>query len=132
MAGEEAGAVSEPVCVTGLCYRFVITVKEDGTVKVRLVAKDLTCKRFVDTSESYAGVPSLKAFRLILAARAGYHLSSANLITSYLQTDDFDDGEYTVLKFWHPIKEQWIYVQSRGYIYGYIPAGAVWQQTYKE
>ena len=38
--------------------RFVITVKDDGTVKVRLVAKDLKCKRFVDTSEleSYAGV----------------------------------------------------------------------------
>ena len=127
MAEEEACAVSELQQLHALGCRFVVTVKEDGTVKVRLVAKDLKCKRFVDTSESYAGVPSLKAFRLILAARAGYHLSSADLITSYLQADDFADGEYIVLKYWHPIKEEWVYVKSRGYIYGCIPAGAAWQ-----
>ena len=132
MTEEEAGAISELQQLHALGCRFVVTVKEDGTVKVRLVAKDLKCKRFVDTSESYAGVPSLKAFRLILAARAGYHLSSADLITSYLQADDFADGEYIVLKFWHPIKEEWVYVKSRGYIYGCIPAGAAWQQTYRE
>ena len=136
MADEEAGAVSELEQLHALGCRFVITVKEGGTVKVRLVAnvntKDLKCKRFVDTSGNYAGVPSLKAFRLILAARAGYHLSSADLITSYLQADDFADGEYIVLKFRHPIKEKWICVKSRGYIYGCIPAGAAWQQTYRE
>ena len=77
-------------------------------------------------------MPSLKAFRLILAARAGYHLSLADLITNCLQADDFADGEYIVLKFWHPIKEEWIYGKSRGYIYGCIPTGAAWQQTYKE
>ena len=132
MTEEEAGAISELQQLHALGCRFVITVKEDGTVKVRLAAKDLKCKRFDDTSEIYAGVPSLKAFRLILAARAGYHLSSADLIASYLQADDFADGEYTVLKFWHPIKEEWIYVKSRGYIHGCIPTGAAWQQTYRE
>ena len=132
MTEQQAGVVSELEQLHALGCRFVITVKDDGSVKVRLVAKDLKCKRYVDTSESYAGVPSLKAFRLILAARAGYHLSSADLITSYLQADDFADGKYIVLKFWHPIKEQWIYVKSRGYIYGCIPAGACWQQTYRE
>ena len=62
----------------------------------------------------------------VLSARAGYHLSSADLhaglITSYLQADDFADSGYIVLKFWHPFKEGWIYVKSRGYIYGCMAA----------
>ena len=77
----------------------------DGTVKVRPVDKDLRCKRFVDTSESCAGVPSLKSFCLILAAQVGYHLSSTDLITSYLQANDFADGEYVVLNFWGCVEQ---------------------------
>ena len=115
-----------------LACRLVITEKDDGAIKVRLVAKDLKCKRFVDTADSYAGVPAIKVVRMILAARAGDRISSADLITSYLQADDFEEGESLLLKFWHPLLKKWIYKWSRGWIYGCITAGAAWQKTYRE
>ena len=67
-----------------LACRLVITEKDDGAIKVRLVAKDLKCKRFVDTTDSYAGVSAIKVVRKNLAARAGDCISSVDLITSYL------------------------------------------------
>jgi hypothetical protein len=71
--------------------------------------KTLTHKSFVEIADSYAGVPAIKVVRMILAARAGDRISSADLITSYLQADDFDDGESLLLKFWHPLLKKWIY-----------------------
>jgi hypothetical protein len=115
-----------------LACRLVITEKDDGAIKVRLVAKDLKCKRFVDTADSYAGVPAIKVVRMILAARAGDRISSTDLITSYLQANDFEEGESLLLKFWHPLLKNWIYKWSRGWIYGCITAGAAWQKTYRE
>ena len=40
----------------------------DWSMIARLVAKDLKCKRWCDLAESYATVPSLKAFTLLMAA----------------------------------------------------------------
>ena len=125
-------AITEDDMRNALACRLVITEKEDGSMKVRLVAKDLKCKRFVDTADSYAGVPSIKVVRMLLAARAGDLISSADLITSYLQADDFDSGESLLLKFWNPLLKEWVYKWSRGYIYGCITAGAAWQKTYRE
>ena len=58
MTEEEACAVNELQQLHALGCQFVITVKEDGTVKVRLVDKELKCKFCVDEPESHAGVPS--------------------------------------------------------------------------
>ena len=128
--------ISEDEKKQALAARFVWTVKDpdsaDWKVKCRLVAKDLKCKRFVDTSESYAGVPSLKAFRLLLASMGHTHVSSADLITAYLQANGFKVGETLVIKFFHPIEKRWIYKRLSGFIYGCITAGAAWQVTFRE
>ena len=124
--------ITEDDMLNALACRLVITEKEDGSMKVRLVAKDLKCKRFVDTADSYAGVPAIKVVRMLLAARAGDLVSSADLVTSYLQADNFDNGESLLLKFWNPLLKEWVYKWSRGYIYGCITAGAAWQKTYRE
>lgn len=119
-----------------LACRIVVTLKhpesDDWSIKCRLVAKDLKCKRKVDPVESYAGVPSLKAFRMLLAACGHKRISTADLVTAYLQQDDFDEGKKLLIKFWHPVKQEWVYVYIRGWIYGCIPAGAGWKKTFKE
>ena len=43
-----------------LACRLRITEKDDGAIKVRLVANDLKCKCFLDTADSYVGVPTIK------------------------------------------------------------------------
>jgi hypothetical protein len=68
--------------------RFVLTLKDadkmEWSMKARLVGKDLKAKRYYDPTDSYAPVPPLKLFRMLIASAGGKRVSSADLITSYL------------------------------------------------
>ena len=59
-----------------------------GTLKARLVAKDLKSKRKLPEEETFAGVPGMEAWRLIIAAydHKKHHISSTDFDTAYLQT----------------------------------------------
>ena len=57
----------------------------DWCFKARLVGKDLTRLRYCDPEDSYAPVPCQKLFKLLIAAAAGKEVSSADLVTAYLQ-----------------------------------------------
>ena len=51
--------------------RIVCTQKRDGSMKARLVLKDLKVKRKLPDIKTYAAVPSHSAMRLLIAAADG-------------------------------------------------------------
>ena len=116
--------------------RIVWTVKDadklEWSMKARLVAKDLKCRRWCDPVDSYASVPSLKTFRLLMAASGGKRISTADLICAYLQANKFRTGEFFWLKFWNPIKGCWVFQKLSGYIYGCQEGGQSWAATFRE
>ena len=117
--------------------RFVLTVKNaemmDWCFKARLVGKDLKRLRYCDPEDSYAPVPCQKLFRLLIAAAAGKKVSSADLVTAYLQAKGFENADdFIWIKFWHPIYGIWMYKKLSGYIYGCIEAGQVWSRTFAD
>ena len=101
-------------------------------MKARLVAKDLKCKRWCDPAESYAAVPSLKAFRLLMAASGTKFVSTCDLVTAYLQQDKFKDGKCIWLKFYNPITKQVEYKKLSKFIYGCQEAGQKWSDCFRE
>ena len=122
---------------TALEARFVLTVKDAETLdwmfKARLVGKDLKRLRFCDPEDSYAPVPCSKLFRLLMAAAAEKRVSSADLVTAYLQAKGFvNASDFIWIRFWHPIYGIWIYKKLSGYIYGCIEAGQVWGRTFAD
>ena len=117
--------------------RFVLTLKDadkmDWSMKARLVGKDIKAKRYVDPTDSYAPVPPLKLFRMLIAAAGGKRISSADLITAYLQAHGFlNEADFIWIKFWHPIYGIWLYKKISGYIYGCIEAGQIWGRTFAD
>ena len=122
---------------TALEARFVLTVKDAETLdwkfKARLVGKDLKRLRFCDPEDSYAPVPCSKLFRLLMAGAGGKRVSSADLVTAYLQAKGFvNASDFIWIRFWHPIYGIWIYKKLSGYIYGCIEAGQVWGRTFAD
>ena len=115
--------------------RMVLTIKDADSfnwfMKARLVAKDIKSKRWCDPAESYAAVPSLKAFRLLMAASGSKHVSTADLITAYLQQDKFKDGKWIWLKFTNPITKQVEYRKLSKFIYGCQEAGQKWSDCFR-
>ena len=117
--------------------RFVLTVKNaemmDWCFKARLVGKDLKRLRYCDPEDSYAPVPCQKLFRLLIAAAAGKRVSSADLVTAYLQAKGFVNADdFIWIKFWHPIYGIWMYKKLSGYIYGCIEPGHVWGRIFAD
>ena len=116
--------------------RIVWTVKDadtlDWSMKARLVAKDLKCRRWCDPVDSYASVPSLKVFRLLMASSGGKRISTADLICAYLQANKFGAGQFFWLKFWNPIEGCWVFKKLSGYIYGCQEGGQSWATTFRE
>ena len=115
--------------------RMVLTIKDADSfnwfMKARLVAKDLKCKRWCDPAESYAAVPSLKAFRLLMAASGTKFVSTCDLVTAYLQQDKFKDGKCIWLKFYNPITKQVEYRKLSKFIYGCQEAGQKWSDCFR-
>ena len=117
--------------------RFVLRLKDadkmEWSMKARLVGKDLKAKRYCDPTDSYAPVPPLKLFRMLIASAGGKRVSSADLITAYLQANGFmSEDEFIWIKFWHPIYGIWMYKKISGYIYGCIEAGQIWGRTFAD
>ena len=98
-----------------------------GTLKARLVAKDLKVKRKLPEEETYAGVPGQEAWRLIIASyeHGKHRISSTDFDTAYLQTPE--NGKLILIKRRCPINGRWIYELCTGVIYGMQTGGCEWK-----
>jgi hypothetical protein len=123
---------------TALELRFAITRKRvtpeqaaqgitKGTLKARLVAKDLKSKRKLPEEQTFAGVPGMEAWRLIIASyeHGKHHISTTDFDTAYLQTPP--NGKVLLTKRRCPITGKWIYENCHGVIYGMQDGGCEWK-----
>ena len=80
--------------------RVVCTYKRDMTAKARLVMKDLKARRKLDPIQTYAAVPPLYGIRLMLALtnQPRYIKSTCDLVTAYLQQEEWDQGSWMLIK----------------------------------
>ena len=110
--------------------RIVCTQKRDGTMKARLVLKDLKTKRKLPDIQTYAAVPSHSAMRLLIAAADGSVniVSTTDFKVAYLQSPNRADPTTWVLcKYRCPTTGEWKYVWLMGEIYGGQEAGLCWK-----
>ena len=106
---------------TAMECRIVCTQKRDGSMKARLVLKDLKVKRKLPDIKTYAAVPSHSAMRLLIAAADGSNhvVSTTDYKVAYLQSPNRTDPTTWVLcKYRCPDTDEWVYVWLMGEIYG--------------
>lgn len=103
--------------------------KVNGRLKARLVAKDLKCIHQMPEEQTYAPVPELMAFRLLMAAfdSSEDRISTTDFDTAYLQVPP--DGTKMRGKYRDPWTGEWIYVMILGIVYGLQIGGAKWLET---
>ena len=110
--------------------RIVCTQKRDGTMKARLVLKDLKVKRKLPDTQTYAAVPSHSAMRLLIAAADGSTnvVSTTDYKVAYLQSPNrADPTTWLLVKYKEPQSGEWIYLWLMGDIYGGQTAGLTWK-----
>ena len=92
--------------------RVVCTYKRDMTAKARLVMKDLKARRKLDPIQTYAAVPPLYGIRLMLALtnQPRYIKSTCDLVTAYLQQEEWDKGSWMLIKWRDPFSNEWVYM----------------------
>jgi len=106
-----------------------IETETAGTLKARLVAKDLKAINKLPEEETFAGVPELQAVRLVLASTniKKQLLSTTDFDTAYLQTPEDKRDKWIVCKRWCPYTHAWIYEYCTGNIYGKQVGAKVWK-----
>ena len=111
--------------------RVVCTYKRDMTAKARLVMKDLKARRKLDPIQTYAAVPPLYGIRLMLALtnQPRYIKSTCDLVTAYLQQEEWDQGSWMLIKWRDPFTNEWTYAWLRGETYGLQTAGSGWKKS---
>ena len=110
--------------------RILCTMKRDGTMKARLVLKDLKAKRKLPDIQTYAAVPSHTAMRLLIAAADGAVniVSTTDYKVAYLQSPNrADPTTWLLVKYKDPKSGEWIYLWLMGDIYGGQTAGLTWK-----
>jgi len=97
-----------------------------GKLKARLVAKDLKCIHKLPEEQTYAPVPELSAFRLLMAAFDAEidRVSTTDFDTAYLQVPNSDTKLLGKIKC--PWTGEWIYVDIMGVVYGMQIGGQKW------
>ena len=100
-----------------------------GTLKGRLVAKDLKAINKLPAALTFAGVPELAAVRLILAATDAkkHRVSTTDFDTAYLQTPEDDRKDWILTKRMCPYLNKWVYEMCTGNIYGKQVGAKVWK-----
>ena len=77
-----------------------------GVFKARLVCKDLKCWHRMAPEETYAPVPGLLAFRLLMAAyrcnASMSRISTTDFSQAFLQADEYADGQRRLMKYRDP------------------------------
>ena len=98
-----------------------------GTLKARLVAKDLKSRRKLPEEETFAGVPGMEAWRLIIASynHETDRISTTDFDTAYLQTPP--NGKLILTKRRCPFTNRWIYEDCTGVMYGMQTGGCEWK-----
>ena len=111
--------------------RVVCIYKRDQTAKARLVMKDLKARRKLDPIKTYAAVPPLYGIRLMLALtnRQKYIKSTCDLVTAYLQQEEWDKGSWMLIKWKDPFTNEWVHAWLRGETYGLQTAGSGWKKS---
>ena len=126
--------IPEHIKHTALECRLVCTEKRDGTKKARLVAKDLKARRKLPAIDTYAAVPAMYGFKLLIAAADGKTdiISTTDFKVAYLQSENrTDETTWVLIKYRCPFTGEWVYKWIMGEIYGGQKAGstflvAVW------
>ena len=123
--------VPEHLKKTAMEARLVCNHKRDLSAKARLVIKDLKRRRQVDARKTYAAVPGQYGIRLLVAAtnKKGHIKSTTDLVTAYLQSEEWDEGSWMLIKYRDPFTEEWVYVWLRGEVYGLQTAGSSWKKS---
>ena len=124
--------VPEHLKKTALPCRLICTQKRDGRLKCRLVAKDLKSKRKLPETATYAAVPAMYGFRLMIAAADGkrHIISTTDFNVAYLQTENRDDDTtWVLISFFDPRSHKKVYCWLMGVIYGEQPAGKDWKDS---
>ena len=100
-----------------------------GTLKGRLVAKDLKVINKLPEEQTFAGVPEMSAVRLIIADTdtCKHKLSTTDFDTAYLQTPDDKEEDWILTKRYCPFTHKWIYEKCTGNIYGKQVGAKVWK-----
>ncbi|OUT61652.1 MAG: hypothetical protein CBB71_04060 [Rhodopirellula sp. TMED11] len=117
---------------TALECRIICTQKRDGRMKARLVAKDLKARRKLPATSTYAAVPAMYGFKLLIAAADGKTdiVSTTDFTVAYLQSENRDDHTtWVLIKYRCPFTNQWIYTWIMGEIYGGQKAGKTWKDS---
>ena len=111
--------------------RVVCTYKRDMTAKARLVMKDLKARRKLDPIKTYAAVPPLYGIRLMLALtnQLRYIKSTCDLVTAYLQQEEWEQGSWMLVKWRDPFTNEWVFAWLRGETYGLQTAGSGWKKS---
>ena len=123
--------IPEHLKKTAMEARLVCNHKRDLSAKARLVIKDLKRKRQVDARKTYAAVPGQYGIRLLVAAtnKRGHIKSTTDLVTAYLQSEEWDKGSYMLIKYRDPFTGEWVYVWLKGEVYGLQTAGSSWKKS---
>ena len=98
---------------TALECRLICTQKRDGTMKVRLVAKDLKSRRKLPATSTYAAVPAMYGVKMLVAAADGNIdiISTTDFITAYLQSPNKKDPTTWILVWYRdPYTGEKVYV----------------------
>ena len=104
---------------------------EEGRHKCRLVARDLKCFNQRPASETYSAVPTVEAFRMLIAScdMQTDLLSTTDFTTAFLQAFRWEEGKKLLIKFWEPFKNDWVYCWINGVLYGDQRASREFHQT---
>ena len=101
-------------------------------MKCRLVAKDLKSKRKLPETSTYAAVPAMYGFRLMIAAANGavHIISTTDFNVAYLQTENRkDETTWVLISYFDPRSHKKEYCYLMGVIYGEQPAGKDWKDS---
>ena len=106
--------------------RWVITVKPCGTVKARLVARDVNNGSWQDT---FSSTPSSAGLRcaLALAAHRGWSVVTGDLTTAFLHAT-IPEGETVYVRAAHPLHQAGTCWQLQRALYGLRQAPRLFQE----
>jgi hypothetical protein len=108
-----------------------IALNEEGTIKARIVAKQLKCIYQLAHAVVHADVPGISAVRLVLALidLNKHRISTNDYVTAFLQAHGYPEGVRVLVCLPDPVTGELEYFWCSGVIYGMQDAAKAWKDT---
>ena len=105
--------------------------ESDGEWKVRIVSKDLKCKKKKPAEFTHSKVPSTSDFRLLCAFTnlEEFEVWMTDFKCAFLQSFDWEESKWRVIKIWDPDTKQLGFYLCCGVVYGDQEGSAEWKAT---